>query len=157
MNTAFQNPIFSNVNEPRATYQHGQSRSKQITRIISHLRDQLRHTYPQLAMPSQWMIRQLIENAMLEQADTVDAGKQDSAHQTELPDWRQQIIDLLLIIRDACDVGLDKVCTFVHTERLTPLFPNHELFDEWDVYRFSAALLHFLEKDFAIEQDPTKQ
>ncbi len=132
--------------------------SKQITRILVHLRDQIRRQYPQLSMPTQWMIRQLVDNASIERDGIVNLVKgKDKSQKNDVVsvnesdhNWREDIIELLTIIHRACDVGLDRTCTFVHTERMIPLFPNHELFDEWDTYRFSQALLHYLEKDFEI-------
>lgn len=150
MNTAVQPPDIAPFEKKTPTAQSLQGRNKQITRIITHLRDQLRESNPQLTMPTQWMIRQLVDNATIERDGIKNFAKGQTKAAT-VGDWREEIIGLLKIIHQACDVGLDRPCSFVHTERLIPLFPNQELFDEWDAYRFTLALLHYLEKEFSAD------
>ena len=158
-------PMNSSANTVRELFstqslfgRHTPNRNKQLARIIVHLRDQMREVYPNLAMPTQWMIQQLVDNASIERDGIVKLtkgqGKRKSSidnttsiNTAEVGAWQADLMELLSIIHQACDVGLDKVCTFIHTERMIPLFPNHELFDEWDAFRFSQALLHYLEKD----------
>ena len=95
-------------------------------------------------MPSRWMIHQLVANALATKSFTVPTtdGKTD---------WHTLLIRTLKVIQQRCDVGLDNACDFSQINQDTPLFPNHELFDEWDALRFSQALLHHLEKDLFVE------
>ena len=153
------NSVTASIAKPehqQATSYSVANHNKQLTRIITQLRDRLRTRLPQLAMPSQWMIRQLIDNATIERDGIVSVAKanrhQRTAARASVIDWREEIVQLLGIIHRACDVGLEKTCTFIHTERMIPLFPNNELFDEWDTYRFTQALLHYLEKESSSAQ-----
>lgn len=116
------------------------SRNKQITRILVHLRDQLRKSNPDLPMPSHWMVAALVDNA----ASKINKTGQPTDNSEKVVDWQTEVSEILKVIHEACDVGLDKPCPFVQNEGSRPLFPNHELFDEWDAYRFSQTVLHYL-------------
>ena len=138
MNTAVAELMPYLLKEPRPPYHSAipskSAHNKQITRIIVHLRDQLRKSNPNLPMPSHWMISALVDNA------SVDSNQ----NETPIEDWQAEVCAILNVIHDACDVGLDKACPFIHPNGQRPLFPSHELFDEWDAYRFSQTLLHYL-------------
>lgn len=64
-------------------------------------------------------------------------------------DWPAMVAEVLRSIHRCTDVGLEHACEFFELDEQTPLFPNRELFDEWDAYRFSQAALHHLEKELA--------
>lgn len=109
-------------------------RCKQVARIIQHLRNELKTAFPQLKMPSYEMISYLTYNAFTDHVDHQDG-------------WQSLVIEVLKTIREQTNVGLDSHCPFTLLDGKTPLFPNNELFDEWDAFRFSQALLHYLEKE----------
>ena len=109
-------------------------RCKQVARIIQHLRNELKIAFPQLKMPSYDMISHLTYNAFTEHTHHQDG-------------WQALVIDILRTMREQTNVGLDSHCPYTLLDGKTPLFPNNELFDEWDAFRFSQALLHYLEKE----------
>ena len=148
MNTAMTNKVMALSRESRPGYHSGIRRNKQIARIIIHLRDQLRIRHPQLAMPTQWMIRNLVDNVLPHVYNQSETQSQNRAQNSQPDDWRIELIAALKKIHQASDVGLEKTCHFVQEDGFTPLFPNRDLFDEWDAFRFSQALLHYLEKEF---------
>jgi len=106
---------------------NGQLIYKQVARIICHIRDTIHTQYPQLIMPSRQMIEYLAFNSC------------DPSKFSE--NWHQLLVDTLTNLRDLTDVGLEDSCAFTHPDGTTPLFPNFELFDEWDAHRFSQAML----------------
>ncbi len=145
MSTAVAELDYYSLKEPQPPYYScipcKSARNKQITRILVHLRDQLRKSNPNLPMPSHWMIAALVDNAASEKPVSESHEEDKEKH---LVDWQAEVTAVLKVIHNACDVGLDKSCPFVQNDGRRPLFPNHELFDEWDAYRFSQTVLHYL-------------
>lgn len=128
------------------TADSGQLRIKQITSIICFLRDQLPHQLGHIVKPSKWMIKQLVANAVAHSSSLSEnmPGSEKS------PNWTDEIESILKTVAEHCNVGLDKTCNFQLIDQGKSLFPNAEHFDEWDAYRFSQALLHYLDKEFSL-------
>lgn len=137
------------LKRPLPTIRGSQYRVQQIAGIICYLRDQLRVSHPQLIMPSQWLVRNLVANALSYEA--VDLEVQNTEHEAEPRLWHQELKLLLGIIIKHCDVGLEGRSEFVLADSQQALFPNAEHFEEWDAVRFSQALLFYLDKEFAAE------
>ncbi|MGQ9425405.1 hypothetical protein ACXYTJ_07045 [Gilvimarinus sp. F26214L] len=122
------------IREPKSTYAVIQrSRRKQLARIICHLRDDLHVTYPRLAMPSRWLIENLLCNV-----------PDEDLLQTE--SWDTLVVEILKKIRRLADASLNKEYEFTRCEDSGPLFPNAERFDQWDVFRFCQTLLRHLDR-----------
>lgn len=107
---------------------------KQVARIICHIRDDIYRQYPQTIMPTRRMIETLVYNTCNESLFT---GK----------NWQAMVEDTLQNLQVLTDLGIDDICQFTQQDGVTPLFPNHELFDEWDAHRFSRTLLSHLSEE----------
>ncbi|MEX1033535.1 MAG: hypothetical protein WDZ30_09255 [Cellvibrionaceae bacterium] len=103
-------------------------RHKQVARIICHLRDDLHGSHPQLNMPTRWMIECLVANGYRE------------AHE----EWQAIVIETLKNVRNLASANLHSNQGFTRLDGKTPLFPNDQLFDEWDAFRFCQTLLQYL-------------
>lgn len=104
---------------------------RQISRMIKHLRDQYHDKYPLHAMPSSWLIEQLVINAAKSSIIYCD-------------DWRQRV--RLTIKQIILDTSYNE-CLYVNCNNNLPLFPNNELFDPWEVKQAMKALLEFLDDE----------
>lgn len=107
------------------------ARLKQLASIICHLRDKMHRSNPKLVVPTRWMINSLLFNVI----DNCEA-KDD--------DWHKQVVEILQAIKKSCRENLKQTNEFVQMDGKKNLFPNHELFDEWDCYRFCQALLSYI-------------
>jgi len=107
------------------------ARLKQLASIICHLRDKMHRADPKLVVPTRWMINSLLFNVI------------DDC-QAENNDWHKQVVTILQTLKKSCRDNFKQTNKFVQMEGKKPLFPNHELFDEWDCYRFCQALLNFI-------------
>lgn len=123
-------PTICDVREPKSTYDGvRRSRHKQVARIICHLRDELHQVDPKLNMPTRWMIENLVSNACDERSG----------------DWEAIIITTLKTIRSLINAHLRGSYAFTLRDNVNPLFPNDELFDEWDAFRFCQALIQHMD------------
>jgi len=102
-------------------------KQRQIGRILKHLRDQLYQEQAQIPLPTSWLIDQLVDNAL-------------KSFYPEGNDWQHIVSQTLHQI--ARDTQSPK--TFYKREDgVTPLFPNEELMDEWEVKEFVEGVLDF--------------
>lgn len=134
--------VLFKLNEPAGNYSPGSSNHnlnnlyKQVARIIKHLRRELASHNPELAMPTGWMIDNLIYNCPPE-------TYHDSPNH-ETCDWYTLVMNALAFVKQHTEVS--SPVQFIRTDGNTPLFPNHELYDELDAHRFSSALLDYLQQ-----------
>lgn len=127
--------LFNRLAQTRQSAQPHQAQLyKQIARIICHIRDNVHRRYPQIIMPTRSMIDALVFNSCNPQKFTGN-------------NWQEVVDNTLLTLKEKTDVGIEGHCHFTLTDGETPLFPNAELFDEWDAHRFSLALIHYLKDD----------
>lgn len=127
-------PNICDLREPTPDYDDiRRSRRKQISRIICHLRDELQQTHPKLNMPTRWMVECLVYNAY----DDAVSGRGN---------WEAVVITTLKTARDLTTAHLRSTYHFTQCDGLSPLFPNRELFDEWDAFRFCQTLVQHLEQ-----------
>ncbi len=120
----------ANAAPVRATHS---TRSRQAARIIKHLRQELAHEHPLLTLPTGWMIDCLVCNCPPE----LLSGR----------DWKNVVAQLLRYIIAQADPDLNTLIHFHQQDPLVPLFPNDELFDDYDVHHFCSALLEQIEKE----------
>lgn len=114
------------IDKPEST--HVQRR---ISRMIEHLRDQYQDSQPQHAMPSNWLIGELVLNAAKKYILNCD-------------NWQQKVrMTLKQIIRDT---SYDD-CLYINDHNNLPLFPNNELFNHRQVYVSMKALLCYLDDE----------
>lgn len=127
-------PPISDLREPRSDYDSSQrSRHRQLARIICYLRDELHQSEPKLNMPTRWMVESLVFNAW--------------GHQTlRNSDWETVVIATLKTIRSLLNAHLRGNYVFTQRDKVNPLFPNDELFDEWDAFRFCQSLIQHMER-----------
>jgi|GEM_PF-1118949 len=132
--------VLFNLNEPDGDYSPDPKNNslnniyKQVARIIKHLRSELASHHPELALPTGWMIDNLIYNCP---PDTYHNPPND-----ETCDWYALVTNALTYVKQ--HTGTNSPVQFVQTDGNTLLFPNHELYDELDAHRFCAALLDYL-------------
>ncbi|GAB1264536.1 hypothetical protein [Aurantivibrio infirmus] len=107
------------------------ARLKQLASIICHLRDEMHRENPKIAVPTRWMIHALLYNVI----DECDANDDD---------WHKQVVEVLQRIKKSCQDSFKNPSNFLQVDGEKPLFPNHELFDEWDSYRFCQAILTYI-------------
>ncbi len=106
------------------------TRRRQAARIIKHLRQELAHEHPLLTMPTGWMIDNLVSNcpqALLSHDD-----------------WPSVVMALMSHIASETSSETPSPAGFSQLDGQTPLFPNHELFDDYDAHRFSMALHEYM-------------
>ena len=102
---------------------------RQISRMIKHLRDQYHTHNPLHAMPSSWLIEELVINAA-------------KAYILQCENWQLRVrLTLKQIIRDT---SYDD-CLYINSRNSLPLFPNNELFDTWEVHLAMNELLNYLD------------
>ncbi|TQV84769.1 hypothetical protein FKG94_04410 [Exilibacterium tricleocarpae] len=109
------------------------SKYRQVARIITHLRNELHQQHPQLAMPTSWMIECLVFNC--------------PASDFNGDNWQDIVNAVLDRISDDMARDYGRECHYHQTDGTTPLFPNHDLYDETDAYHFCQRLSQYLEKD----------
>lgn len=112
-------------------------RYKQVARIIKHLCKDLAKQRPDVAMPTGWMVDNLLFNC-----------PSDVFHQ---PHWQSMVIELLnhLVHMTSCQQA-----DSIHWQRHdsdNPLFPNHDFYDEQDAHRFCCALLDYLHAEIPLQ------
>lgn len=127
-------PTISDLREPRSNYEASQrSRHRQLARIICHLRDELHHNEPKLSMPTRWMVESLVFNAWDDQI-------------LRSSDWESMVLATLKTVRSLINSHLRGNYVFTQRDNANPLFPNDELFDEWDAFRFCQSLIQHMEQ-----------
>ena len=120
------------VQEPGRVYidrPEGSRIHRQISRMIKHLRDQYHERNPLHAMPSSWLIEQLV----------INGAKTYILEQTH---WQQRV--RLTLEQIIIDTSYDD-CLYINNRNNLPLFPNNELFDAWEVHQAMKALLGYLD------------
>lgn len=119
------------VKEPGRIYvdkPSGTRVQRQISRMIKHLRDQYQINHPLHAMPSSWLIEELVINAA-------------KSYILQCTNWQLRVsMTLKQIIRDTSYED----CLYINSRNNLPLFPNNELFDVWEVHLAMKALLKLL-------------
>jgi hypothetical protein len=104
---------------------------RQISRMIKHLRDQYHIHNPLHAMPSSWLIEELVINAA-------------KSYILQCDNWQLRVrMTLKQIIRDT---SYDD-CLYINSRTNLPLFPNNELFDAWEVHQAMKELLNYLDDE----------
>ena len=104
---------------------------RQISRMIKHLRDQYHTHNPLHAMPSSWLIEELVINAA-------------KSYILQCDNWQLRVrMTLKQIIRDT---SYDD-CLYINSRTNLPLFPNNELFDAWEVHQTMIQLLNYLDDE----------
>lgn len=120
------------VNEPKRIYvdnPNGTRTQRQISRMIKHLRDQYHEQHAMTAMPSGWLIEELVINAT-------------KSYILKCDDWQMRVsMTLNQIIRDTSYED----CLYINSRTNLPLFPNNELFDIWEVHDVMKKLKTFLD------------
>jgi hypothetical protein len=92
-------------------------------------------------MPTGWMIDCLVSNcppSVLSGPSTTKGGIGSG------PEWLPMIVNILSYIADHTSSNTPSPVDFYQIDSNTPLFPNHEIFDDYDAYRFSTALLQHI-------------
>jgi len=121
------------VKEPKRVYlkePRGTREQRQIARMVKHLRDQYQERNPQHAMPSDWLLEQLVING----AKQCVLAKES---------WRLKVrLTLKEIILDASYPD----CQYINNHNSMPLFPNNELYEPWEVHHAMKSLLDFLDE-----------
>ena len=102
------------------------TRRRQAARIIKHLRQELAHEHPLLTMPTGWMIDSLVDNCPKALFD--------------YDNWPDVVTALTSYIAAETSSESPSPAGFYQSDGQTPLFPNHELFDDYDAHRFCMAL-----------------
>ncbi len=115
------------INQKLAS-QHSERKRKQISRIIKYLRGQLPSEKTTQHLPSDWLIEQLVNNAL---AHSVPNGD----------DWHQTIYSTLKTIVNTIN---KQPFFYYRANQKIPLFPNEEHLDIWQVKAFSLRLLALL-------------
>lgn len=108
----------------------GNRSQRQVSRMIKHLRDHVYAHHVDSPMPTGWLIEQLVINAL----------------PFELPEncnWQNVLRQTLQRIKS--DTA-QSPCRYTTSNNHRPLFPNHELLDEWEVYQFICCVLGEVEK-----------
>ncbi|MGH1486337.1 MAG: hypothetical protein ACRBCI_08945 [Cellvibrionaceae bacterium] len=104
---------------------------RQISRMIKHFRDQYHIHHSLHAMPSSWLIEELVINAA-------------KSYILQCDDWQLRVrMTLKQIIRDT---SYDD-CLYINSRTNLPLFPNNELFDAWEVHQTMIQLLNYLDDE----------
>ncbi len=119
---------------------HSPKRHKQVARIIKHLRHEVEEHYPHLALPTTWMIDCLIHNCPSGLLQPTIHPEQNNEGRT---DWHGAVTRALAYIAGRTAGSNDRKIAFVRPDG-SPLFPNHELFDQQDAHLFSQTLLKYL-------------
>lgn len=108
------------------TQQNTGTRRRQAARIIKHLRQELAHEHPLLTLPTGWMIDNLVSNCPKALFDR--------------DDWPSVVMALMSYIATKTSSETPSPVGFYQSDGQTPLFPNHELYDDYDAHRFCMAL-----------------
>lgn len=115
----------------------GREKYKQVARILKHLRNSLDADTDlikvKVTQPTDAMIENLVFNCPAPLFDS--------------DDWPTIINTVLLFLKNACDNTTPATRHFTRQDGHTPLFPNGDLYDELDVYRFCEVLLNQLALD----------
>lgn len=121
------------VKEPKRVYikePRGTREQRQIARMVRHLRDQYQQRNQQHAMPSDWLLEQLVING----AKQCILAKEN---------WQLKVrLTLKEIILDTSYPD----CQYINNHNYMPLFPNSELYEPWEVHHAMKLLLDFLDE-----------
>lgn len=119
------------VNQPKRVYitePRGNREQRQIARMVRHLRDQYLERNPNVAMPSDWLLEQLVINGAKRTVLSKDG-------------WQLRVtLTLKEIILDCSYPD----CLYINNHNNLPLFPNSELFEPWEIHEAMKRLLAYL-------------
>ncbi len=119
---------------PSNTYS-ANCRYSQAARILKHLRDELHLINPKPPQLTSTMIDHLVFNCPV--------------HLVQGDDWQLITIDVIDYFIEHLDPLMYKSDFFMRSDRPMPLFPNEELFDEFDTFNFFQQLLQFTHNEFS--------
>ena len=101
---------------------------RQISRMIKHLVDQYRIKNPKHSMPSSWLIDELVINAA-------------KSYILQHTNWQLRV---RMTVKQIMQDTSYEDCSYINSRNNSPLFPNNELFDVWEVHLAMKVLLSSL-------------